>query len=256
MTDRPQASSAHLFPVSRWNEEMRERPSASLHQAGREAFGDDYPEEAEPHSFVTRTDLARMARLVAVGPGQTLVDLGCGRGGPGLWLASATGADYIGVDISPNPLELARQRASELGLAARSRFVLADLCATGLPDRSCDGAVSIEVMMLLPDKDAGIREAARVLRPGARLVFTAFEPRDSGQFSGLLRASGFEVEMDEDKPDWERRNIAFYQGIIARQSAIIAEMGEGARWFINEAEFAVDRGTAGRRHAFFVGRRL
>ena len=70
-----------------FNAEYRVRPSTTYFRTFSEAYGEDYPVEAEPHSFVTKTDLARIVHLLAIGPGNVLADLGCGRGGPGLWLA-------------------------------------------------------------------------------------------------------------------------------------------------------------------------
>ena len=45
------------------------------------------PAEVEPFSFVSAGLLRHVLRAADLGPGQTLADLGCGRGGPGLWLA-------------------------------------------------------------------------------------------------------------------------------------------------------------------------
>src|SRR5262245_53791763 len=82
----------------------------------RAAYGDEYPAEADPFSFTTLTELARIARELRVGPGQTFADVGCGRGGPGLWVARETGADLVGIDIAVAALGHAAARAAELGL--------------------------------------------------------------------------------------------------------------------------------------------
>ena len=254
--------SSRNAPVADWRDcdvAYATRPGKTYVQPFRDAYGDDYPEEAEPHSFLTRTDLARIVRCLAIGPGKVLVDLGSGRGGPALWLARETGADLVGIDLSPNGVGLAGQRAAEMGLSGRARFVVGDLCATGLPDQSCDGAVSIDVLMYVPDKAAAVKEAARLLRPGARFALTAFEEENPKLYSLLLQDNGFEVEVDEEKPDWRSRQRVLYQRIVAEQEALTEEMGEGARVLIEEAEhflatFRAD-GWAGTRHAFLVGRR-
>ena len=64
--------------------------SAIQERVWREAFGDEYPQGVDPYSYVTASELDRFAVDLHVGPGDTLVDLGCGRGGAGLWVASAT----------------------------------------------------------------------------------------------------------------------------------------------------------------------
>src|SRR6185437_14919783 len=47
---------------------------------------------ADPFSYLSVTELRRFTRELQPAPGQWLVDAGCGRGGPGLWVAAATGA--------------------------------------------------------------------------------------------------------------------------------------------------------------------
>ena len=56
--------------------------SATLRRIWRDAYGDEYPEEASPNGFIPRSILRRLADELRVGPGETLVDLGCGHGGP------------------------------------------------------------------------------------------------------------------------------------------------------------------------------
>jgi SAM-dependent methyltransferase len=59
------------------------------------------PSEIEPFSFLSLAMLDHLAAWVALSPGLTLVDLACGGGGPGLWLARASGAALVGIDFSP-----------------------------------------------------------------------------------------------------------------------------------------------------------
>ena len=74
--------------------------SESYRDIFRKVYGDDYHEELGGDSFVTITDLQNIARYLNVAPGDTFVDLGCGRGGPGLWITRETGANYVGIDLS------------------------------------------------------------------------------------------------------------------------------------------------------------
>ena len=57
-------------------------PSTVERRIWQEAFGEEYPDGLDPYSFITRTELERFAADLRVGEGETLVDLGCGRGGP------------------------------------------------------------------------------------------------------------------------------------------------------------------------------
>jgi hypothetical protein len=61
--------------------------NATLERLYRTAYGEDYPAEAQPNAFVSRTTLQRLVGALHVGPGHTVVDLGCGHGDPGLWVA-------------------------------------------------------------------------------------------------------------------------------------------------------------------------
>ena len=137
----------------------------------------DLPPEVEPFSFVSADLLRHVAQALHLSPGQTLVDLGCGRGGPGLWLAREADVSLVGVDFSPIAVDQATHRAALFGLADRARFVVGDLTSTGLPDASADAAVSIDAFHFAADPAAAAAEARRVLRPARRLVLTNWQPK-------------------------------------------------------------------------------
>jgi ubiquinone/menaquinone biosynthesis C-methylase UbiE len=114
-----------------------------------------------------------MVGTLHLGAGQKIADLGCGRGGRGQWIAGATGAALVAIDFSAVALEHARTRACRLGIM--SSYKSASFDATGLDPASVDGAISIDVIWAIPDKRAGFAETARILKPGARFVFTDWE---------------------------------------------------------------------------------
>src|SRR5215510_12011097 len=94
----------------------------------------ELPAEVEPFSFVPLVGLREVAAALAMRQGETLIDLACGRGGPGMWLARETGAVVTGVDGSAVAIAQAEARAGLFGLDGRSRIVVGDLADTGLPD--------------------------------------------------------------------------------------------------------------------------
>lgn len=147
----------------------------SQRRVWRAVFGDEYPEEVDPYSYVSRSELRLLTGQLRVGPGDLLIDLGCGRGGPGLWLAAQTGARLVGIDISAVALRAALARASALGLGDRTRYQLGSFAATGLAAASVDAIVSIDALLFAPDKRAALVELARVLRPGGRLAATTWD---------------------------------------------------------------------------------
>lgn len=202
----------------------------------REIYGDDYPVEADPRSFVTLTELRAMARDLRVGDGQTIVDLGCGQGGPSFWVARETGAALMGVDLSHVGVARASERAQQLGLADRTRFQVADITSTGLPEASFDAAMSVDVIWSVPDKLGALREAGRILKPGARFTFTNWD-RDLtppgylpplGDHRPLLEQADFEVETYQMQPEDGVRRRAIYEALVAAEQDLIREMGDEA----------------------------
>lgn len=106
--------------------------------------------------------------------GETVVDLGSG-GGLDVFLAArkvgATGR-AIGIDMTPEMIDLARRNASKLegGAPSNVEFRQASIDDLPLEDASADCVISNCVINLAPDKRAVFREIARVLKPGGRLA--------------------------------------------------------------------------------------
>ncbi|WP_020667593.1 class I SAM-dependent methyltransferase [Amycolatopsis nigrescens] len=204
----------------------RQRDSATLREIYRNAYGADYPEEIDPFGFVTMTDLRRLTELVDTEPGQRLADVGCGRGGPGIWVARALGAALAGVDVVAAAVTEAAGRAAELGLAD-ARFEVGSFEHTGLETASCDGVLSVDALWMVWDKPAALTEVARVLKPGARFVFTTWEPGYLDH-RRLLADAGLEVLVREETPDWLHRQLAVYRGILAHRRELADELGTTA----------------------------
>jgi arsenite methyltransferase len=109
--------------------------------------------------------------LVELRPGQTVLDLGSGGGLDVLISARrvAPGGRAIGVDMTPEMLELARRNAAEAGVSNVEfrRGTIEDL---PVGDGEIDVVISNCVVNLSPDKDRVLAEAFRVLVPGGRLA--------------------------------------------------------------------------------------
>jgi cyclopropane fatty-acyl-phospholipid synthase-like methyltransferase len=120
---------------------------------------------------MTRQVLARLER-----GGQRLrrlVDLGCGAGAPAaLVLGARPDLRLDGITLASGQVALAEAAARRAGADQRARFQVADYTASGLPADAFDGAMAIESACHCPgrDKAAFVREAARLLAPGGRLV--------------------------------------------------------------------------------------
>jgi SAM-dependent methyltransferase len=105
--------------------------------------------------------------------GRDVIELGCGTAYVCAWLARA-GARPVGVDVSREQLATARLMQGEFGLAFP--LVLADAERLPLREATFDLAVSEFGASLWCDPYRWIPEAARVLRPGGRLVFVRRSP--------------------------------------------------------------------------------
>jgi ubiquinone/menaquinone biosynthesis C-methylase UbiE len=199
-----------------------------------EAFGGEYPVDEATDGYITRTELRQMADALHAGAGQKIADLGCGRGAPGQWLARITGATLVGIDISEVALEQARARARRDGMAAKVSYKAASFDATGFDTQSIDGAVSIDVIWAIPDKPAGFAEAARILKTGARLVFTDWErdlsppgyPAPVNDHRPLLEAAGFEIELRQLDPHADMMRRAFYEKMLHYQAELLQVLDE------------------------------
>lgn len=211
----------------------------------REAHGANFPVEADPHSHLTLTELHAIARDLRVGPGQHVIDLGCGAGGPGLWVARETGATLLGIDLSSIGIARALEHAKAFGVADRATFQVADMVATGLADASFDAAMSVDVLWSVPDLLAALCEIARILKPGARFAFTNWDRDLSppgylppvGDHRPLLGKAGFDVETYQVQPDAEIRRRAYYEAVVAAEEDLVQEMGEeGAAKLMFEAK--------------------
>lgn len=191
-------------------------------------------------SFATLDDQRRIGTALRAATEDRLLDLCCGAGGPGLWIARETGAALIGVDLSPVGLRLAAQRATDHGMG-NARFVAATATAIGLADACATAAMSIDALQYVEGKRAAFGEVARVLSPGGRFAFAAFElepDRVAGlpvlgvdpvaDYGPLLRDAGFDIEVYEETPEWKNHLEAAYSAIVAEQETLTREMGDHA----------------------------
>jgi demethylmenaquinone methyltransferase/2-methoxy-6-polyprenyl-1,4-benzoquinol methylase len=104
---------------------------------------------------------------VPVGPGEVVLDVATGTAAVALELVRQTGCSVVGVDQSPGMLEEARRRVLLAGETERVRLVEAGAAELPVEDGSFDGLTAAYLLRYLDDLSAGLRELARVLRPGA-----------------------------------------------------------------------------------------
>jgi ubiquinone/menaquinone biosynthesis C-methylase UbiE len=216
-------------------DEVFSTPASTIEgEVWAEVFGHEYPADLEIYSFTSRSELRLITEWLRVSRHRRLVDVGCGRGGPGLWVAGASGADLTGIDIAASALAAARSQAVRLGLDDRAEFRLGSFEATNLPDGFADAIMSIDAVLFTPHKDAAFRELARIARPGARLVLTTWDfdgqppnrPPQVSDHREIARDAGFDVIAYDDTPHWLEYQRAIVAGLLQRISDLADESGE------------------------------
>src|SRR5919107_22458 len=121
------------------------------------------------------------ARVV---PGTRLLDAGCGAGLLAL-LASLRGARVTALDASAALLDIVRARVPEADVRE------GDLEALPFADAAFDAVVAVNSVFYAADMAAAMRELARVVRPGGRVVVTAWGPPERCEaLAALLAALG------------------------------------------------------------------
>jgi ubiquinone/menaquinone biosynthesis C-methylase UbiE len=135
--------------------------------------------------------------LIDLQPGQTVLDLGSGGGIDVLLSAKRVGptGKVYGLDMTDEMLALARENQRKAG-ADNVEFLKGTIEAIPLPDQSVDVIISNCVINLSVDKDAVLREAFRVLKPGGRFAVS-------------------DVVMRGDVPAELRRSLELWVGCVA-----------------------------------------
>ena len=112
------------------------------------------------------------ARCLALGTGELGLDLGAGTADLSIAVVrnSGPGTRMIGMDITPEMLELGRIKVARLELQDQIDLRVGDAEQIDLPDNSVDGCCSAFMMRNLSDIRQGFREMLRVVRPGGRVV--------------------------------------------------------------------------------------
>lgn len=166
----------------------------------------------------------------AVTTGETLVDLGCGRGQDVVRAAGRVGASgrAVGVDSTEEMLEKAR--GSVPPFVTNATFVRSDLAALDLPSAFADVAISNCTINHAHDKAAVYGEIHRILRPGGRFVVSDVIAEEElpesvrsdpaawaacyggaipeAEYLGAIRAAGFAaVEILERTEPYEKGGV-------------------------------------------------
>jgi len=165
-----------------------------------------------------------LAELAEIASGSRGVDLCCGSGASMRALVRFRGvAAMTGVDATPAQIERGRRECEREGLAERVRFVLADACSSGLPDREADFVWSDDAWCYVRGKEKLVAEAARIVRPGGTIAFTDWVEGPAGladtEAASLSRLMQF--------PDL--KDVGGYRSLLEKQGCDVLRADDTGR---------------------------
>ena len=144
----------------------------------------------------------QLVKVAAVGPNDSVLDIGSGTGALAFAVAEAAPSGRVtGVDPSSAYVRFAQSRAS----TDRIRFVVGDAQALEFSGASFDRTLSLLVMSFIPDPTKALREMIRVTRPGGVVAAAVWDYGDGMQMLRTFWDSA--VALDSDAAPRDERNM-------------------------------------------------
>lgn len=160
----------------------------------------------------------QLIAALAIGPDDTVLELGCGAGRIGRQVAPHCG-QWIGTDISPNMIDVAGQRLAEhtnvrLELLERTSLSM-------IEDASIDKAYSVAVLCHMDKEDLFLylREFARILKPGGRAYIETWNLADPTGWQRWMYEVGFWDRSDQQR----RKDVARNQFCVPEEFQLYAD---------------------------------
>lgn len=151
---------------------LADRVTGALQQRGLESGVVRWSDTAPFDQFHVRGMVAteELAAALDPSPGSTVLDVGCGLGGPARYLAAEYGCRVTGVDLSRAFVDVARMLTDRAGLSASVMCEQGDALDLRFGDSAFDHAWTQHVAMNIADRDRLYGGIHRVLRPGGRFA--------------------------------------------------------------------------------------
>lgn len=126
------------------------------------------------HNDAINNMTEKVAHYGNVSEGIQMADLGCGIGGPAMYLSKKYNAKVDGVSITRKQIVQANMASEQMGLKADAKFYAGDYCHTNLESDHYDLVYGIESYCHAQDKLDVLKESARLLKPNGKLVVLDF----------------------------------------------------------------------------------
>lgn len=234
----------------RWNSTHQVSATPTLSRIKRETICAVLPDGVEPTTLWPAWPLDEVAAALDLSPGDTLVDLGCGRGEVGLWIANHLDVAWLGVDPSPVGLAMAGNLPSFKVSDRERTMVEGHFLATGLDTGQADAVMIVDALHFASDLEGTFAEVHRVLKPNRRLVIVGPQMTDPRP---ALAAAGFEIDRDEQTANWLDLVGRFLARAREEATALRDELGEKIANDLLARDVAQLR-KAGTRHGLIAAR--
>jgi SAM-dependent methyltransferase len=190
-------------------------------------------------SFMTAAEIRDLARRAGIARGVTVLDLCCGIGGPGRFIAAEFGCDYLGVDYSADAIEIARGLAGDLPC----RFEVA--MVPPVPAGPFEVVLLLETLLAFPDKEPLLEGVAAALEPGGRFActFEAGAPLDAAERAEMPDADTVHLIPTEEMLALLERvglSVAWQEDLTDAHAAVAESLT--AAFTADEAEIAAEIG--------------
>ena len=184
---------------------------------------------------------------LALDPGDRLIDVGAGSGGAAL-IAAARGVDVLAVDAANEMVARIRRRANAVPIVpGRIHAEVMDGAALTLPAASFDAAISVFGIILLPDAGAGMREIARVLKPGGRVAVVTWTQPERYELAARLLAAVADVRGPQPPPASLPAQLRFrdetaFRSLLAGPGLVVDDILRlEERWTLPSARWLAER---------------
>lgn len=181
-------------------------------------------------------------------PGEKLIDIGAGSGGAALIAAAAYGVDVLAIDGSQEMVaRVETRRRQQPDCAGRIRAETMDGMALSLPDASFDAAISVFGVILFPDAVGGMREIARVLKPGGRAAVVTWTDTERYELATRLIDAIASVRGPQQPPTSLpaqlrfREEAAFHTLLSAGGLVVDSIIRVEEQWRLPSARWIADR---------------